>query len=86
MVNWAKLPVNCSFKAHYHQDMDEIFIILNGKTKIKINEEEDSLETGDAVLTPMKHTHKMTNICPEDVLYIVIGISRGLNGKTIVVG
>lgn len=85
MVNWAKLPRGSSFKAHYHEDMDEIFIVLNGKARIKINEEEAELKKGDAVLTPMKHTHKMTNICNEDVYYIVIGISTGKNGKTIVV-
>lgn len=85
IINWVKLPVGNSFKAHYHEDMDEIFIIMNGKTIMKVDEEETSLEKGDAVLTPMKHIHKMTNIGDEDVLYIVVGISRGENGKTIVV-
>lgn len=85
MINWAKLPVGNSFQAHYHEDMDEIFIILNGRTKIKINDEEAELEPGDAVVTPRKQIHKMTNICEEDVLYVVIGISLQAGGKTVVV-
>ncbi|OGE64879.1 hypothetical protein A3I48_01175 [Candidatus Daviesbacteria bacterium RIFCSPLOWO2_02_FULL_36_7] len=83
MINWAKLPVGKTFQAHFHEDMDEVFIILNGKTSIRINDEEDNLEKGDAVVIPMKHVHQMTNTCAEDVEYVVIGISRGLNGKTI---
>lgn len=85
MINWAKLPVGSTFQAHFHEDMDEIFIILNGKVRIKIAGEEAILEEGDAVVTPMKQVHQMTNICSEDVQYLVIGISLGLNGKTVVV-
>jgi len=55
MINWAKLPVGKTFQAHFHEDMDEVFIILNGKTSIRINDEEDNLEKGDAVVIPMKH-------------------------------
>lgn len=83
MINWAKLPVGKTFLPHYHEDMDEVFIILNGKVKIKIDKEEAELEKGDAVVTPMKKVHQMSNICSEDVEYLVIGISRELNGKTI---
>src|SRR3712207_56838 len=66
MINWSKLPPGKTFKAHYHEDMDEVFIILNGKTKIKIDNEEAELEQGDAVITPMKKIHQMANICNED--------------------
>ncbi len=85
MINWAKLPVGSTFRAHFHEDMVEVFIILNGKTSVRIDDEVENLEKGDAVVTPVKHVHQMTNICSEDVLYIVIGISRGLDGKTVVV-
>lgn len=85
MISWAKLPKDNSFKAHYHESMDEIFIILNGKTIIKVANEEAELEKGDAVLIPAKLTHKMTNVCNEDVMYIVVGISGEQSGKTIAV-
>lgn len=85
MINWAKLRVGKTFQAHYHEDMDEIFIILNGKTKIYLDKEKAELEKGDAVLIPMKAIHKMSNIGSEDVEYLAIGISLGKDGKTIVI-
>lgn len=86
MINWAKLPVGKTFKAHYHEDMEEIFIIFNGKTKIYVGSEEAEMEKGDAVLIPPGSVHKMANICGEDVEYVAIGISSEQEGKTVVVG
>lgn len=83
MINWAKIPIGKTFKAHYHEDMEEIFIILNGKTKITIDNEEGELEKGDAVIIPIGKVHRMSNISPYDVEYIVIGLSLGKDGKTI---
>lgn len=85
MINWAKLKIGKTFQVHYHEDMDEIFIILKGKAKISIGKEEAELGKGDAVLIPMKSIHQMFNIGTEDVEYIAIGISLGKGGKTIVV-
>ncbi len=86
MVNWAKLPANKSFNLHYHQDMQEVFIILNGKVEIEINKEKEELSKGDAVLIPIKAKHKMTNLTNKDVEYIVIGISTNKGGETINLG
>lgn len=83
MINWALLPKDKSFIPHYHEDMDEIFIIISGKTRIKIGKEEELLEKGDAVLIPMRSIHEMENIGKKDVNYIVIGISLGKGGRTV---
>lgn len=83
MINWARLNFGKSFIAHYHEDMDEIFIIVSGKVRIKVDKEEEVLEAGDAVLVPMKTIHKMKNIGDEDVNYLVIGVSLDKGGKTI---
>ena len=85
MINWAKLPKNDSFQPHYHEDMEEIFIILNGKVKITINKEKEILNKGDAVIIPIKNVHQMKNISNQDVEYIIVGISQEKGGKTIVV-
>ena len=85
MINWAKLPIGNSFQAHYHQDMEEVFIILSGKALIKINNEEEEIGKGDAVVVPIGKVHTMKNISNEDVNYIALGISLGKNGKTVVV-
>jgi mannose-1-phosphate guanylyltransferase len=83
MINWALLPVGKSFEAHYHQDMQEIFIIIEGKVEIMIDQENAELKAGDAVVIPIKSVHKMKNISDTDVVYIAMGISAEGKGKTI---
>lgn len=85
MVNWSKLPVGSSFKPHYHQDMEEVFIILKGKAKIKVDKEEELMEKGDVVVIPMKKVHQMENAGKEEVEYLVLGVSLGKGGKTVIV-
>jgi len=85
MVNWAKMGVGNSFRPHYHQDMEEIFIILKGRARIRIQEEEAELGKEEVVVIPIGRTHEMKNIGEEEVQYIVIGISQGKGGKTVVV-
>ncbi len=85
MVNWAKLGVGNSFRPHYHQDMEEIFIILKGRARIRIQEEEEELRKEELVVIPMGQAHVMKNAGDEEVEYIVIGISQGKGGKTVVI-
>ena len=85
MVNWAKLGVGKSFRPHYHQDMEEIFIILKGKSRVRIQEEEAELGKEEVVVIPVGRVHEMKNIGEEEVEYIAIGISQGKGGKTIVI-
>ena len=79
MVNWAKLGVGKSFRPHYHQDMEEIFVILRGKSHIRIQEEEAELGKEGVVVTPVGRVHEMKNIGEEEVEYIVIGISQAFD-------
>ena len=85
MVNWAKLGVGNSFRPHYHEDMEEIFIILKGKARIQIQKEEAELGKEEVVVVPMGQVHEMRNIGDQEVEYIVIGISEGKGGRTILI-
>lgn len=85
MINWAKLPPKKFFRPHYHEDMEEIFIILTGKAKLTLDKQTAMLHKGDVVVIPRKITHKMTNIGKGGVTYIAIGITQKGIGKTIVV-
>ena len=85
MVNWAKLGVGNSFRPHYHEDMEEIFIILKGQVRIQIQEEKAELGEQEVVVIPMGKVHEMKNIGDQEVEYIVIGISQGKGGKTVVI-
>lgn len=83
MINWARLPRNKSFKAHYHEDMDEFFIIIKGTVDLKVADEFWRMETGDGVHIPMGEVHKMTNTGESDADYLVVGISFGQKGRTV---
>lgn len=85
MINWATIPKGKSFRPHYHEDMDEIFIIFSGKVRIRIENEEDILEEGEGVCIPMKHVHEMTNIGNSTTKYLAIGFSLQKGGRTILV-
>lgn len=74
MINWAKIPVGKSFVSHYHENMEEIFIILSGSAEVTIDQEKETLTKGDAVFVHQKQEHGMKNIGAEEVEYLVIGI------------
>lgn len=85
MLNWARLPKASSFAAHYHEDMQETFVILTGKVEMVVGEEAVELNAGDAILIDDHEIHQMHNRSDHDVEYIVFGVAREKGGKTIVV-
>jgi mannose-6-phosphate isomerase-like protein (cupin superfamily) len=85
MINWAFLPRGRSFRSHYHEDMEEIFILVRGEARISVDNEKVDLFKGDAVLVPVGSVHTMENAGKDDVEYIVVGVSKAGRGKTVVV-
>jgi mannose-1-phosphate guanylyltransferase / mannose-6-phosphate isomerase len=84
MVNWAVLPIGHSFARHYHEDMDEVFILTSGAVTIEIDGEKELMHEGDTVFVPFRAIHTMKNIGRTEACYVVIGVSRGKGGKTVV--
>ena len=85
MINWALLPLGNAFQPHYHEDMQEVFIVVQGMVTITVGQETETLTAGDAVAIPAGSIHTMKNTGKENVEYVVVGISTGEGGKTIVV-
>ncbi|OGF99598.1 hypothetical protein A2Y99_05405 [Candidatus Gottesmanbacteria bacterium RBG_13_37_7] len=83
MINLARLKRGKCFQAHYHTDMTEIFIILKGSAKIRIEKEKSILKKFDLVVIPSNTIHTMMNMGRTETDYLVIGISKGANGRTI---
>ncbi len=86
MVNWSRLPVGKSFQTHYHEDMQEVFVLIDGQVKMQVDGQQVELAAGDAILINPGEVHDMTNVGQRDVVYLVFGISRQQGGKTILVG
>ena len=85
MINWAFLPTGKSFQAHYHEDMQEIFILIKGAARILVDNEQAEICEGDTVVVPVGSVHSMENVGKYDVEYIVVGVSKGTGGRTVVI-
>lgn len=83
MINWALLPKGKTFSPHYHEAMIEVFIIINGKVKAKVDNEEEVLEKGDLIIVTEKQVHTFENITDTDVDYLAIGLATNEGGKTV---
>jgi mannose-6-phosphate isomerase-like protein (cupin superfamily) len=85
MLNWARLPMGSSFQRHYHEDMQEIFVLLAGTVEMQCGVNLTIMNPGDAVIVEAREAHQMTNIGREAAEYLVFGISSGQGGKTVVI-
>lgn len=85
MLNWAVLPGGKSFQKHFHQDMQETFVLISGQVRMIVDDCEIALTAGDSVLVEPGEVHQMFNDTEQDAEYIVFGVSAGRNGQTICV-
>lgn len=85
MVNWARLPGGSSFRRHYHEDMQEIFILMHGQVRMTIDDTNVELQPGDTVIVEPQEVHDMQNLTESDAEYLVFGVSTGSGGQTVVV-
>jgi mannose-6-phosphate isomerase-like protein (cupin superfamily) len=85
MINWARMPAGKSFAPHYHEDMQEVFVIAQGTAEMTAGGHTALLGPGDAVLIDAREVHVMRNAGDVDVEYLAMGIAGGVGGKTVVV-
>jgi quercetin dioxygenase-like cupin family protein len=83
MINWAFLPPGKSFRSHYHQDMQELFILMAPGAIARVDEKEIVLNRGDALMVDPGETHEMKNSTNTEIEYIVVGIAGENKGKSI---
>jgi mannose-6-phosphate isomerase-like protein (cupin superfamily) len=85
MINWASLGPGKRFARHYHEDMQEVFILVQGEAEITVGTQLATLGRGDAVVIDAREIHEMQNRGPEAVEYLAIGITSEEGGRTVVV-
>jgi mannose-6-phosphate isomerase-like protein (cupin superfamily) len=85
MINWSTLLPEKTFRPHFHDNMEEVFIIVRGRAKITVDDEVSEISEGDAVVIPATSVHSMENPGQDNVDFISLGIAPGKRGKTIVV-
>lgn len=85
MVNWARLPGGSSFRRHYHEDMQEVFVLITGNVRMTVDGTDVDLGPGDTVIVDPREIHEMLNLADSDAEYLVFGVSTGSGGQTVVV-
>ena len=85
MLNWARLQPHASFQPHYHEDMQEIFVLIRGEVMMEVGEQTVTMRDGDTVIVPPRVVHRMLNASHEVAEYLVFGISSQSGGKTVLV-
>ncbi|MBI3853250.1 MAG: cupin domain-containing protein [Verrucomicrobia bacterium] len=58
----ARLPAGGSTQEHYHPRTEEIYYIIAGVGRIRIEGETRDVEAGDAIAIPPGQKHKLWNI------------------------
>ena len=93
MLNFAQLPAGSSFQPHYHEDMQEIFVLVTGLVTMSVRDRSQdetsarcfTMRPGDTVIIDPGEIHQMRNTGDVVAEYIVFGISSQKGGKTVVV-
>ncbi len=57
---------------HFHDDMEQVMFILEGRMLIKVDGEEAELTAGHAVWIPKKAIHDVKNIGPGKLRFVLI--------------
>jgi len=85
MINWSTLLPGKTFRDHYHDNMEEVFIVVAGRAKIMVDDEAAEISEGDVVVIPKGGVHRMKNSGQKNVEFISLGIAPGARGRTIVI-
>jgi mannose-6-phosphate isomerase len=56
----------------YHYKRSEVYVIVQGKALIKLDDIEKEYNVGDTVLIPVLTKHRVTNIGSEDLIFIEV--------------
>ena len=59
-----------STKTGFHDDEEEVYLILRGKAAVMLGEEQQEAGPGTVVYVPRNTSHKMTCISDEDLEYV----------------
>ena len=56
----------------YHYKRSEVYVIVQGKALIKLNDIEKEYNVGDTILIPVLTKHRVTNIGSKDLIFIEV--------------
>jgi uncharacterized cupin superfamily protein len=72
---WRLHPGQASTK-HRHFDMHELYVLLEGEGRVRVDDELLTLEPLSALLVEPEHTRQLFNDTDTDALWLVVGAPR----------
>jgi len=72
---WRLHPGQASTK-HRHFDMHELYVVIEGTGRMRVDEELLTLEAHSAVLVEPEHVRQIFNDTDEDALWLIAGAPR----------
>jgi mannose-6-phosphate isomerase-like protein (cupin superfamily) len=62
--------------AHAHEDMEEIFYILEGEGTMQIGQETQVITFGDCITVPARTTHVLENTGNQEMRFVCFGVKE----------
>jgi quercetin dioxygenase-like cupin family protein len=59
-------------KVHTHDDQDKVYVVLEGRGRFTVGADEESLETGEAIVAPAGAAHGVLNDSGARLLLLVL--------------
>jgi oxalate decarboxylase/phosphoglucose isomerase-like protein (cupin superfamily) len=72
-VSLAWLQPGLSYEPHTHSDHEEIYYIVKGQGKIRVDDETSAFKQGDIIYVPPFAAHEIKNDCDEMVEFLAFG-------------
>jgi mannose-6-phosphate isomerase-like protein (cupin superfamily) len=66
----ARLPIGAATEPHFHPRAEEIYFLLEGRGRIRVETDEREVGPGDAIAIPPGARHQITNICGETLRFL----------------
>jgi mannose-6-phosphate isomerase-like protein (cupin superfamily) len=82
----AILPAGATTQEHYHADTDEIYYILEGRGRMRIEGEERAVGPLDAIAIPANQRHNITNTGDGPLVFLCCCAPAYEHDRTVMTG
>jgi len=65
------LPPGCAVRAHHHEQIEEIYYILEGRGTMTVGPDRREVTAGDAIFVPRNNTHSLSNTGEQPIRLVV---------------
>ncbi len=82
----ATLPPGGETVEHFHREAEEIYLVLSGRGRMRLGDEEDAIVPGDAVVIRPGTPHKLWNTAAEPLRILCCCAPAYADADTVMTG